>query len=130
MASTVHNGSITAGSSYTYTNNTGKNVRIVINILHFGQSGSNCWVYIGTSTSQTGTSTSIAFEIKAGQVFGKHLGYFRNDSLTSEGSSGELHDDYMIPLEFFIPDSSFFEIEIPGNHNKKTMYNFISITED
>ena len=130
MASTVHNGSITAGQSYIYTNNTNKNVRIVINYLSFGQSGSNPWVYIGTGKTQSGNSSSIALEFAAGQMFGKHLGYYRNDSYSSESASGGVQQSYSMPLEFFIPEGSFFEIELPGNHNKKTMYNFVTITED
>ena len=128
MASTVHNGSITPGNNYTYTNNTNKNVRIVINYLAFGQSGSNPWLYIGTSTSQTGTSTSIAIELVAGQVYGKQLGFVRGDDHVADKAFGP--QGFVCPLEFFIPEGSHFIIEILGNHNKNTMYNFVAITED
>tara|TARA_Y100000766_G_C18563824_1_gene439019 strand:+ start:191 stop:583 length:393 start_codon:yes stop_codon:yes gene_type:complete len=129
MASTVHNGSITPGNNYTYTNNTNKNVRIVINYLWLGQSGSNVWLYIGTGQGQTGDATTIAIECIAGQTYGKHLGYYRQDEYSSEGSTGGASGSH-VPLEFFLPEGSHFIIDVLGNHNKKTMYNFVVITED
>tara|TARA_B100000482_G_scaffold185478_1_gene162210 strand:- start:339 stop:725 length:387 start_codon:yes stop_codon:yes gene_type:complete len=128
MASTVHNGSITPGSNYTYTNNTNKNVRIVINYLWLGQSGSNVWLYIGTGQGQSGDATTMAVELLAGQTYGKHIGYIRGDSNTSEKAAGP--QGFSMPTEFFLPEGSHFIIDVLGNHNKNTMYNFVVITED
>ena len=128
MAATVHNGSITPGNNYTYINNTNKNVRIVINYLHFGQSGSIPMLYIGTGQNPNGDATTIAVELVAGQVYGKQLGFVRGDDHVADKAFGP--DGFVCPLEFFIPEGNHFIIDILGNHNKNTMFNFVAITED
>lgn len=128
MAATVHNGSITPNSSYTYVNNTNKNVRIVVNYLWTGQSGSNPWLYIGSGQNQNGDTTTMAIELLAGQVYGKHIGFVRGDSNTAQNASGV--QGFSMPLEFFLVEGMHFIIELPGNHNKNTMFNFVAITED
>ncbi len=128
MAATVHNGSITPGSNYTYINNTNKNVRIVINYLWFGQSGSNPWLYIGTGQGQNGDATTIAIECIAGQAYGKQLGFIRGDDNTTSQANGP--QGFHCPLEFFLAEGMHFIIDILGNHNKNTMFNFVAITED
>lgn len=128
MAATVHNGSITPGSNYTYTNNTNKNVRIVINYLSFGQSGSNPMLYIGTSQNANGDATTIAFQLASGQTYGKQLGFIRGDDRTASKANGS--QGFQCPLEFFLAEGMHFIIDIAGNHNQNTMFNFIAITED
>ena len=128
MAATVHNGSITPGNNYTYINNTNKNVRIVINYLHFGQSGSNPMLYIGTGQNPNGDATTIAIELVAGQVYGKQLGFVRGDDHVADKAFGP--QGFVCPMEFFLAEGMHFIIDILGNHNKNTMFNFVAITED
>ena len=108
--------------------NTNKNVRIVVNYLWLGQSGSNPMLYIGTGQNPNGDTTTMAIELIAGQVYGKHIGFIRGDDNTAQNGTGV--QGFSMPTEFFLAEGMHFIIDILGNHNKNTMFNFVAITED
>ena len=146
MTATVYNGTIindiSAEQSETlYTNNTGKNVRIVFNYLETGsanvQGGSQeIEFYFGSTDNPdwdvplpyTGLDT-IFFSLPGGRIIGKHMNYH-----TSGGSSPT---SSTFPLEIMMPDTHAIRIKIgsgfngsPNSPSFALMYNFVAITED
>lgn len=134
MAVTVLNGSIDAGDTFTHTNSSGKNERIIINWLQLASSGGSISVYVGTKTNITGgfagdAETWVA-ELQTGQTFGKHKRYDINSGVAHNTTRYVSAIQYSFPDEFYLPDGNYFKIVIPNDNPERTMYNFLVVTED
>ena len=136
MAATVYNGVIvkdqTSQNVTLYTNNTGKNVRIVFNWLEAGPGvvGGALEFYFGETNNPNWNTTpyddTTWFRaLGCGNITGKYL------SQTLENSEGPF------PLELMMkPNHSIF-IKMdsnvngqPGQTRSALQYNFVAITED
>ncbi len=134
MAVTVLNGSIDAGDTFTHTNNSGKNERIIVNWLQIPPSGSAATVYVGTKTNITagfaGDAETWVAELSTNQTFGKHKGFDINSGIGQDTTRVSSAIGYSIPQEFYIPDGSYFKIVISQDNGGRAMYNFLVVTED
>ena len=145
MTATVYNGVIlndisTEQSETLYTNNTGKNVRIVFNYLEAGsanaQGSQEIEFYFGSTDNPnwnvplpyTGLDT-IYFTLPGGRIIGKHMNYHTSDGNSPTSS--------LFPLEIMMPNTHAIRIKIgsgfngsPNSPSIGLMYNFVAITED
>tara|TARA_B100000945_G_scaffold276134_1_gene240541 strand:+ start:351 stop:761 length:411 start_codon:yes stop_codon:yes gene_type:complete len=136
MAATVYNGTVVKDTGVQnitlYTNNTGKNVRIVFNYLEAGSGsvGATLEFYFGETNNPNWNTTpyddTTWFRaLGCGNITGKYL------SQTLENSEGPF------PLELMMkPNHSIF-IKMdsnvngsPGSTRAGLKYNFVAITED
>jgi hypothetical protein len=113
MASQVLSGTNT---NLTYTNNTGQNVRVVINYLKFSSSGTVTMTAGNMSISSTNTIVSI----------GRNLA-FQDDSSTSTttsfGNNGIMAIGQSFPTEVMLSSGQVFSVT--GN----STYNIVVIPE-
>ena len=141
MAATVYNG-VLQGTGAThiqtlYTNNTGKNVRIVWNYIKAGNSqASSVEMIIGPITTVPDHSNgnnldTILLSLSSGFSAGKNLGIFRNDTNTAHRASGGTSGSF--PTELMLPDGDKLSVRIPSqitSYVNGLHYNFVAITED
>ena len=141
MAATVYNG-VLQGTGAThiqtlYTNNTGKNVRIVWNYIKAGNSqASSVEMIIGPITTLPDHSNgnnldTILIALSSGFRAGKNLGVFRNDDNTAHRASGGTSGSF--PTELMLPDGDKLSVRIPSqitSYVNALHYNFVAITED
>ncbi len=136
MAATVYNGVIvkdqTSQNVTLYTNNTGKNVRIVFNWLEAGPGsvGGSLEFYFGETNNPNWNTapyddTTWFRALGCGHMVGK---YISQPTTNSEGT---------FPLEVMMkPDHSIYikmNSSVNGNSGTPTgalQYNFVAITED
>ncbi len=141
MTATVYNG-VLQGTGAThiqtlYTNNTGKNVRIVWNYIKAGNSqASSVEMIIGPITTVPDHSNgnnldTILLSLSSGFSAGKNLGIFRNDTNTAHRASGGTSGSF--PTELMLPDGDKLSVRIPSqitSYVNGLHYNFVVITED
>ena len=140
MAATVYTGQIWPGNSFTHTNSSGGNERVVINYIYAGnESGMASYpitVKFGTS-GENGNGHSgdmeTYFQIGKYTSFGKSVSWANSsnnygggqNSFTSSGSATEG------PCEIYLADGHHFKIESNSNlqNNNQARYQIVVIPE-
>ena len=136
MAATVYNGVIikdqTNQNVTLYTNNTGKNVRIVFNWLEAGPGsvGANLEFYFGETNDPNWNTTPYDdttwfSSLGCGHMVGKYI------------SQPTTHSEGAFPLELMMKPNHSIYIRMNSNVNGEPaqtrgalQYNFVAITED
>ena len=126
MAATVLNGE----GNVSYTNNTGQNVRIVINYL------SNYGNAIGTITISNANGSGFDLNLKRDSVIGRNLAFTQyststysmvgNNATSTDGDYGNADSINGIPTEIAMEPGGTFSITISNNAIK---YNILVIPE-
>ena len=140
MAATVYNGVLQGtGADHTqvlYTNDTGKNVRIVWTYFGVGNTHpAELSVYFGPSSAPNHASglnlDTILISSQAGFYAGKSLAFNKTGTSSAQNAYGSYAGFF--PTEIMIPNGSKITVLIPSqidsNVNALT-YNFVAITED
>ena len=114
MAVEIFTGQINPGSSVTYTNSTGGNVRVVINYLYVGNDsggGGGMTIEFGTSGN---ANTKTSFGITKYTSFGKSVSWSSPSSNSNSPASGQ--NAYTGggatagPTEVYLKNGDFFQI--------------------
>ena len=114
MAAEIFTGQIIPGSSVTYNNSTGGNVRVVINYLYVGNDsggGGGMTIEFGTSGD---VNTKTSFQLTKYTSFGKSLGWAAPSSNSNSTHSGQ--NAYTGgsatagPTEVYLKNGDFFQI--------------------
>jgi hypothetical protein len=115
MASTVLSGT----SNVTYTNNTGQNVRVVINFAQTTSTGLNMsWSATGGGTvSVTSTLTSI----------GRNLAFYEYSSLSANNAISSSTTDGALPTEIMLAAGQTFSLS--SSALTVSSYNIVIIPE-
>jgi len=118
MASQVLSGS----GNVTYTNNTGQNVRVIINFYKNNTTSpaSSSFVISWAGQSIT-TSTSIA-------GFGKHVAY--TSSATNQNMTGTSNEQSIAPTEIMLSSGQTFSISGSSTSYPLGPYNILIIPEN
>jgi len=126
MAATVLNGE----GNVSYTNNTGQNVRIVINYL------SNYGAATGTITVSNSDGTSIDLVLKKDSVIGRNLAFTQystspssmmgSNATSTDGDHGNADSVNGLPTEIAMSPGGTFSVTISNNAIK---YNILVIPE-
>tara|TARA_B100001996_G_scaffold374477_1_gene353158 strand:+ start:560 stop:979 length:420 start_codon:yes stop_codon:yes gene_type:complete len=123
MAATIYTGQINPGSTFTHTNSSGGNERVVINYIYAGnESGAASYpitVKFGTTGTNgtTGGDNETYFQIGKYTSFGKSVAWATSsnsygggqNAYTSSGSSTEG------PTEIYLANGHHFKIETNNN---------------
>ena len=123
MAATVLSGT----GNVSYTNNTGQNVRIIINyLINYGNA-------TGTITVSNSDGTGIDILLRADTVIGKNLAYSNHNgnvhsqnSNTSDTSYDTSDENPGIPLEVAVEPGGTFSVTTSNN---ATRHNILIIPE-
>ena len=123
MAATILNGE----GSVSYTNNTGQNVRIIINyLINYGNA-------TGTITISNSDGTGITINLVQDTVVGKSLAYSAHSPNVHANNSNATDRHYNsndsnpgIPLELAVEPGGTFSVTISNN---ATRYNILIIPE-
>ena len=140
MAATVYNGVLQGtGAQNTqvlYTNDTGKNVRIVWN--YFGSGNTHpgeLSVFIGPSTNPNHGGgqdlDTIIIGSQAGFYAGKSLAFNKTGTSSAQNAYGSYAGFF--PMELMLANGSKISVRIPaqiGSNVNGLTYNFVAITED
>ena len=126
MAATVLNGE----GSVSYTNNTGQNVRIVINYL------SNYGNAIGTITISNANGSGFDLNLKKDSVIGRNLAFTQystspsslmgSNATSNDGAFGNADSINGLPTEIAIEPGGTFSITLSNNAMN---YNMLVIPE-
>jgi len=126
MAATVLNGE----GSVSYTNNTGQNVRIVINYL------SNYGAAAGTITISNANGSGFDLTLKKDAVIGRNLAFTQystspssmlgNNATSTDGDHGNADSISGLPTEIAIEPGGTFSITLSNNSMN---YNMLVIPE-
>ena len=125
MAATVLTGTLVQGTTFSYTNNTGGNVRFMIYYMHTGWTDGNspAGTFGWGAASGNGQMEMDIFE---GTQIGKYIA-----NAATQGSSvhGYAHSS-SVPVEFMLADNHIVWWN-PPNYNwvKAPHYNFLVIPE-
>ena len=131
MAATVYTGQIWPGNSFTHTNSSGGNERVVINYIYAGnesgQSNYPITVKFGTSgTNSSSGDNETFFEIGKYTTFGKSVAWASSsnqygggqNSYTASGSATSG------PCEIYLADGHHFKIETNNNLQNQAQARF------
>jgi len=121
MAATVYTGQIWPGNTFTHTNSSGANERVVINYIYAGnESGMASYpitVTFGTSGTTNQGDNETSFGIGKYTSFGKSVSWANNNNnpgaaqnaFTSSGSPTAG------PCEIYLANGHYFKIEASSN---------------
>lgn len=139
MAATVLNGNTGSGGSLTWTNNTGGNVRVIVN--YFGSTDSQVATDRGIQLSIGTATVSAPYAVAMGKNLGMHSGFFGTSQASSNPgyaaaswsnlvlAPGYTTYQSAIPVEFYIAASSSFTLSrITGTN--PFHYNILVIPEN
>ena len=131
MAATVYTGQIWPGNTFTHTNSSGGNERVVINYIYAGnESGQSTYpitVKFGTSgTNSSSGDNETYFQISKYTSFGKSVSWANSsntpgaaqNAFTSSGSATAG------PCEIYLADGHHFKIETNSNLQSQTQARF------
>tara|TARA_B100000131_G_scaffold82979_1_gene79949 strand:+ start:203 stop:610 length:408 start_codon:yes stop_codon:yes gene_type:complete len=135
MAVEIFTGQINPGDSVTYNNNTGGNVRVVINYLYCGNDsggGGGMDIEFGTSGN---VNTKTGFGLRKYQSFGKSLGWASPSQSNSSANAGQnalTQGQTMAgPTEVYLKNGDFFEIRTNSGYpsSSEFKYQYLVIPE-
>ncbi len=140
MTATVYNGVLqgnaTTHTQTLYTNNTGKNVRIIFNYFETGNTHpADTEFYFGPSSSpqhQNGQNLdTIVLSVPAGLKAGKNFAFNKTGNSTGQNAYGSYASYF--PMEMALAEGSKITVKIPAQidvHVNGFIYNFLVITEN
>ncbi len=125
MASTVLRGTITPNGSFTYTNNTGGNVRFIIYYLYCGTQGSNG--VSGVFGFGGAGNDRVEWDVYEGTTIGKSVAHSFNES----GEHGYVNNN-IHPVEIMLANSDTVTWVPTANTTwaRNPSYNFLVIPEN
>jgi len=140
MAATIYTGTINPGSTFTHTNSSGGNERVVINFIYAGnESGAASYpitVKFGTSGTNSNTGdgdNETYFQIAKYTSFGKSVSWANSSNTYGGGqnahtSSGAATEG---PSEVYLANGHHFKIETNSNLQNKAQarYQVVVIPE-
>ena len=136
MAVEIFTGQIHPGSSVTYNNSTGGNVRVVINYLYCGNdsgAGGGMTVEFGTSGD---VNTKTSFGLTKYTSFGKSLGWSQPGSGSNTNAAGENaisqgSNSIAGPTEVYLKNGDFFQISTYNGYpsSSEFKYQYLVIPE-
>ena len=119
MAATVLTGNLSGNQSFTYTNNTGGNVRFITEYFNAGVSASNNFVgTFGFGNGTTSGTSWVQWDLFDGYYAGKHI-----SPITSVGNP--------FPNELMLADGDRVTWVVQNvTFGRKPSYNFLVIPEN
>jgi hypothetical protein len=121
MASTVLSGS----SNVSYTNNTGQNVRVVINYMRGALYTDSAYLYIDMAFGSSGTITALVAAIGRNLAFSTGIGgasgglyaaISANNMAVNEATSASEFSNYALPTEIMLAAGQTFSATC-GSYN-------------
>ena len=132
MAAEIFTGQIIPGSSVTYNNSTGGNVRVVINYLYCGNDsggGGGMTIEFGTSGS---VNTKTTFQLTKYTSFGKSLAWASSSNQYGGGQNAYTGGSATAgPTEVYLKNGDFFQISTYSGYpsSSEFRYQYLVIPE-
>lgn len=122
MAATIYTGQMFPGSTFTHTNSSGGNERVIINYIFAGNTASQVSYPIKVRFGTTGTggnghsgSNETFFSISQYGSFGKSLGWGvpgqQGNNSNFSGQNANTQQSTAGPTEVYLSNGHFFKIE-------------------